>query len=458
MNLKKLLRALVVLALVAAFAAPLLAKGSEEYRNPELIVVNMADTHSAYDTYPRILAAVQELSQGVGGRTMVFLFNGDLFELGNAAARKSSGVADWEFLSRLRDYGPVVVNIGNHEFDFVSPQEFLDTARMYGAMVIGTVRRASDGTLLAPTHVDLKAGPYWVRVVGVATDQINTYPKEVRESIQVPNPVEWVQANYRALSSGADYSILLSHAGLSADAAILPGLPGSTLFAVGAHDHLTLRQEVAGIPYLHNGFCGERLNVAEVYLDRGRSRVVFRDIVSEDVAGGHEPMEATIAAVRRQYLDAEDTAIVGRVRRSMSVLEAAKWAVETVRDGVKADVALLNHTSFGSGLQAGPLPRYRFDGFMRFDNDVMRATVSADTLRRILAKSNQHLLPSIEGRSGDFLYSSDVAVRDGRQYTIVTSSWVALDFNQQRYLGATVAFEKVPGVTTKGLLLQDLTR
>ena len=264
MNLKKLLRALVVVALVAAFAAPLFARGSQEYRNPELVVVNMADTHSAYDTYPKILAAVQEVAKAGGGRTLVFLFNGDLFELGNAAARKSKGIADWEFLSRLRDYGPVIVNIGNHEFDFVSPQEFIDTARLCGVIVIGTVRRASDGALLAPEYVDLSAGPYTVRVVGVATNQINTYPKGVRETIQIPDPAEWARANYRAAASGADYSILLSHAGLTADAAVLPTLPASTLFAVGAHDHLVLREEVAGIPYMHNGFCGERLNVAAV--------------------------------------------------------------------------------------------------------------------------------------------------------------------------------------------------
>jgi len=70
----------------------------------------------------------------------------------------------------------------------------------------------------------------------------------------------------------------------------------------------------------------------------------------------------------------------------MSMLGAANWAVEPVRDAVGADVAFVNHT-----------------GFMRFDNDVMRATVSADTLRGILARSNEHLLPSIEGRSGDSL-------------------------------------------------------
>jgi len=63
------------------------------------------------------------------------------------------------------------------------------------------------------------------------------------------------------------------------------------VFAGGAHDHLTLSQEVAGIPYLNDGFSGERLNVAEVHLDGGRSRVVFRDVLSEELTGGHEAME-----------------------------------------------------------------------------------------------------------------------------------------------------------------------
>jgi hypothetical protein len=49
---------------------------------PELVAVNMADTHSAYDAYPRILTAVERLSGQYAGRNMVFLFNGDLFELG----------------------------------------------------------------------------------------------------------------------------------------------------------------------------------------------------------------------------------------------------------------------------------------------------------------------------------------------------------------------------------------
>lgn len=446
-----------VLALTVFVPGGAVAEAQWERETPELVVVNMADTHSAYDAYPRILTAVDRLSGQYGGQNLVFMFNGDLFELGNAAALKSQGAADWLFLERLREYGPVIVNIGNHEFDFVPPQEFVDKATESGLTVIGTVSDEA-GRPLAPASTDLSVGGYTVRVVGVATDRMNTYPEAYRETVQIPSPVEWTGANYRDLVQDADYSVLLTHAGLTADREMLSAVPEDTLFAVGGHDHLVLREEVDGVTYMHNGFRGERVNVTEVYLSGDEPRLTFRTVRTAEVARPDRRMAREIARVREAYLDDEDTAVVGTVPADMSVLEAAFWSVETVRDAVGADVAFLNHTSFGSGLAAGALAKYRFDQFMRFDNDVMRAEVDADTLRTILERSNQHTATPISERTGDFLYASDIDVENGETYEIVTSSWVALDFNQQRYLGTEITFEQVPEVTTKGILTDAMNR
>lgn len=453
----RLMAALVLVAGLFLAPAAVHGEGQRERSAPELVVVNMADTHSAYDAYPRILTAVDRLAGQHSGQNVVFLFNGDLFELGNAAALKSEGEADWEFLSRLREYGPVIINIGNHEFDFVTPQEFVDTAIVHDLTVIGNVANA-EGQLLAPATTDLSVNNEVVRVVGVATNQMNTYPEPYRETIEIPAPVEWTQNNYDRLVRDADYSILLSHAGLTADREMLATVPQDTLFAVGGHDHLVLREEVEGVTYMHNGFRGERINVTEVYLRGSEPRLVFRRVLTADVARADAQMADTIERVRNEHLDEADTAVVGVVPEDMTVLEAAMWSVETVRDAVGADVAFLNHTSFGSGLSEGPLPKYRFDQFMRFDNDVMRAEVDADTLRTILARSNQHTDTPVAERTGDFLYASDIEVQDRETYEIVTSSWVALDFNQQRYLGTEIEFEQVEGVTTKGILTEAMNR
>ncbi len=447
----------VIIALMVAVLMPLTAEaeGQLERQSPELVAVNMADTHSAYDAYPRILTAAARLSKQYAGQNLVFLFNGDLFELGNAAALKSEGEADWEFLRRLREYGPVIVNIGNHEFDFVEPKEFVETARKFDIEVIGNVADASGGAL-APSTIDLAAGGATVRVVGLATNAMNTYPEPYRERLRIPDPVEWSAGTYAELVRDADYSILLSHAGLAADRELLPALPADTLFAVGGHDHLVLHEQVDGVTYMHNGFRGELLNVTEVYLSGHTPRLTSRRIRVSRIDEPDAAMARTIEAVRTEHLDSEDTASVGRVPRDMTVLEAAMWSVETVRDAVDADAAFLNHSSFGSGLSEGPLPKYRFDQFMRFDNDVMHAEVDASTLRTILGRSNQHAETAFEERTGDYLYASEIDVEDGETYRIVTSSWVALDFNQQRYLGTEVSFEQVEGVTTKGLLTEAL--
>ena len=447
-------KTLILLVLATLVVMPV--SGQRIGANADLIAVNMADTHSAYDAYPAILTAVDRIARLYDGKKLVFLFDGDLFELGNAAAANSDGAADWKFLERLREYGPVVVSIGNHEFDFVAPEEFVATAGEYDVEVVGTVR-GEDGELLAPTSVDLDAGGDTVRVVGIATDQMNTYPEAYRETLQIPDPVEWSAQNYAETVEGADYSILLSHAGLVADRKIVAELPENTLFAVGGHDHLVLRESIEGIPYMHNGFRGERINVTEINLTGAEPELTFRDVRTADVRGRNTEMAQMIQATRDDHLSAADRASVGTVPETMSVLEAAMWSVETVRDAVDADVAFLNHTSFGSGLNEGGLAKYRFDQFMRFDNDVMRAEVDAATLRGILARSNQHEDTPLAERTGDFLYASDVEVEDGESYDIVTSSWVSLDFNQERYLGTTeIEFEKVEGVTTKGILTEAM--
>ncbi|MFW5828438.1 MAG: hypothetical protein ACOCU4_10110, partial [Alkalispirochaeta sp.] len=185
-------------------------------------------------------------------------------------------------------------------------------------------------------------------------------------------------------------------------------------------------------------------------------RTDFRDVSLESVDQANDELSDLIARLRDEHLTDEDLATVGTLSEDMTVLEAAMWSVEQVRSATNADAAFLNHTSFGSGLPAGPLPRFRFDQFMRFDNDVMRATVDADTMRTILGHANQHLQDDLRSRTGDFLYTGNLTVQDGREYEIVASSWVALDFNQEGYLGTTVEFEQIPEITTKGILVEAM--
>ena len=87
-RLRSLLTALTLVALLPLAAAQ------------DLVLLVMADTHSAYDRYPRLLALIEDTVAGYPDSAVAIVFDGDLFELGNAAARNSAGSGDWAFLER----------------------------------------------------------------------------------------------------------------------------------------------------------------------------------------------------------------------------------------------------------------------------------------------------------------------------------------------------------------------
>lgn len=449
---------LIVLMLVIGSGASLFATGAQEEKSePSIVAVNMADTHSSYDTYPQILWKIKELKTDYHNSKILVLFDGDLFESGNIVSKKSNGLIDLEFLKSLGKYATVIINVGNHEFDVMNPKDFLASAKNAGAVVIGNVSAKDMPDL--PPYTDVKLDGKTIRIIGLGVNNINTYPKALRKTISVPEPVKWMSDNYPKFSKDCDYSIILSHAGLVPDLSILKLFKDDTsvLYMAGAHDHINIHQKVADTNYMHNGFKGERLNIAEIYLaNENKADVIFKNILTKDIKGHDKDLTTLIDDVTKKNLTDADRKIIGTVKKDMSVVEAALWSVEALRNKVGADAAFLNHTSFGSGLKKGPLAKYLFDQFMRFDNKVMLAEVDAKTLQAILEKCNQHEKEDIYKRSGDFLYTGKIKPKEGKTYKIVTSSWAALDFNQEKYFGQKIKFTQIPELTTKGIITESL--
>ncbi|MEM6432079.1 MAG: 5'-nucleotidase C-terminal domain-containing protein, partial [Deinococcota bacterium] len=396
------------------------------------------------------------------------LVNGDVFELGNALASRSEGMLDWLFLEELQATGDVtiIINIGNHEFDFLSPSEFLAEADARGIVVIGNVLDKASGQRLTPAVYTIDVDGVTIDVVGIATDQLNTYAAASRELITLPDPVTWA-SYYDKLTILSDYSILLSHAGVVADRDILSQLPDNVLFAVGGHNHIFVSERVATADgdtlYFQNGFKGELVTLHAYDLTDGNAELVFEG--NGPGSSTWQPFEDALVTTQANFLASEDGEILGTVPTDYSVFEAAQWAVETLRQRTGADVAMLNHTSFGAGLAEGPLERYEYDAFLRFNNDVVMTEVDGQTLRTMLAGANQSVGSiravfdevDLNALTGDFVYATDVMIEDDATYTVVTSSWVAAPFNQLRYLGVEgVEFEVIEGVTTKELLLEAL--
>ncbi len=424
---------------------------------PDIIAINMADTHSSYDTYSKIVWEIKKIKNHYQNSQILILFNGDLFESGNIIAQKSKGLIDLHFLQRLLEYGKVIINVGNHEFDLMSPKDFLATTEKTGAIVIGNVE--AKGMPKLNPYTDIKIDDKTIRVMGVGVDQVETYPVELKDSISIPEPIQWVKEHYPCFAKETDYSIVLSHAGLVPDLSILKYFEGndSILYVAGGHDHINVHEKVNGIEYMHNGFKGEHLNIAEIYLkDKAKPELKFTNILTKNIVEKDADMQNLIDEVTEKELDEKDMEIVGTVKENMSVVQAALWTVEAVRRKAGADAAFLNHTSFGAGLRKGKLPRYLFEQFMRFDNQVMCAEVDGKTLKKILKRCNQHENKDINSRSGDFLYTSHIEPKDDKKYKIVTTGWIALETNQENYFGQKINFERMPNLITKGLIAEAL--
>ena len=185
-----------------------------------LLIFNMADMHSGYDAYPILLSNIDQRMAQQPKATSVFVINGDYFEAGSVVAQKSKGKLDMAFLAQLTHRGEVVFNIGNHDFDIIDMNDFIAQGTALGVRVIGTFASSELSTAL-PTFTDIDFGDKTLRFIGVDTDHSRTFPAAMRDSLTIPVPQDWLTQHYAELAKDSDYNVVLSHAGLMADKAIL---------------------------------------------------------------------------------------------------------------------------------------------------------------------------------------------------------------------------------------------
>lgn len=412
----------------------------------EALVLLVGDQHSAYERAAQLVAEVDRLVVENRGLPVVLLINGDSMEHGNPVARRSGGVVDFAMMAALAKRLPVVLNLGNHEAEFYPLAETVARLRAAGVTVIGNARDKKTGRLFAPESTRLKFGAKEAVVAGFATDNLATYPAEMRESLALPKPVGWARENLSKLLAGAPVKIVLSHSGLAADRAVLPLLADGTLLA-GAHDHLALVHRAGRTVYVHSGSWNDRLTLAWLRTGGGGAAewTVEQRLIATDGPADAE-LEKLIKETRAAHLMAEDRRGVGRMPgvsggTALAPAEAARWVTEAVRRAARADVALIGNTTFGAGLPAGQVAKVDLDACIRFDNTLVAAEVDGVRLLRIVAAANQGPETPFEKRTGEFLVAAAgaVTIKTGHVYRVVTTDWVAR--NAERYLGAETAGE-----------------
>ena len=424
----------------------------------EAIVVVLGDLHSAYERTAQLVARIDQLRAENPGVPLAVLINGDALEYGNVVARRTSGAIDFALFAALAVRGPVVVNLGNHEPEFFDVAETVKRIEATGAKVVsGNLRDPATGKNYAPAALALKLGAHTLTLVGVTTDKLSTYRLAIRPQLDLADPAVWARVNFPALLSQAALPVVLSHAGLRADRAMLPLAPDGTLFA-GAHDHLRFVHREGRTVYFHSGSWMEFVSIARLRRAAGRLHWEVEQLALAAADPADPALAKLIREMLAQHLTAEETAVVGRAPQELGPGEAARFAVEAARVAAGADVAVVGATTFGAGLPAGEVTRYAFDACVRFDGALFTAEVDGAWLKKFLVRTNQGPDTPFAERGGENLVAAAPAVIEPvRRYRFVTTDWIAK--NASTYLGDDPpALVERPELKLKAAVISALNR
>lgn len=424
---------------------------------PEALVIIAGDQHSAYERTAQVVAEVDRLKAAHPGLPLAILLNGDTLEYGNVVARRSAGAVDFAMFAALARRAPTVVNLGNHEADFLDLPETVRRLEATGVRVVTNITDRGTGQPAAPASVRVALGATEATVVGVTTDNLSTYRVAIRPALDLANPVVWAERYFPALLGSAPVAIVLSHAGIKADRGMFWWVPPGTLFA-GAHDHQRFIHPLGRGAYVHSGSWNEYLTLAWLHRDAAGAPRWEVEQVPVAADGPADPeLAALIRETRAQHLTRAETTAVGRLPAALGPAEAARFVAGALREAAGVAAAFIGNTTFGAGLPAGDVTREQFDACVRFDGPIFTAEVDGARLRALLAAANLGPETPFEQRQGEFSHAAGPADIDpAKTYRIATTDWGAK--NTARYFGEPVIAwrEAPPGLKLKAAVLPAL--
>lgn len=446
-----LIRRRALLAAPALLAVPR-ARADQPFTGADLLVIALSDLHSAQERAAATLGAIDAALSANHGTPALILLNGDVFERGNAIALRSAGAADWALLAALRRRAPVLLNLGNHETALIDDlAETVRRARALDLIVLSNLRDRRTGQPFTEASADIPLpGGRRARAVGIATPNLATYRQVVRDTLDIPNPATWARANLPGLLEGADLPIVLSHAGVVADQAILPLLPEGTLL-LGGHDHLRFAHGRGATLCLHTGSWNRFVTLAGVTLGTP-SRIAAREVAIEPGINENAAHAALWRDVFASHATAEDREVILRLPRALPLPQAARRASQAMARATGAATGLIGHTSFGTGLPAGDVTRLDWDAFLRFDGPLFRAEADAAAIEAMAPRLNQDGEMPFERRIGDFAYADPAPTGPA---TLASNGWVRL--NARHFLATeALRFAEVPGTMLKRIVADAL--
>jgi 2',3'-cyclic-nucleotide 2'-phosphodiesterase (5'-nucleotidase family) len=380
---------------------------------------------------------------------VILLDGGDEFQ-GTPASNLAYGRPVVAIFNRL---GYAAGAVGNHEFDWGQDTLRARMREARYALLAANVRDAAGkpvpwiraDTLV--TRGDLKIG-----VVGVAT--VAT-PSTTRASnvanLRFLDPAPIVDSLTRRLRSrGADYVVVVAHAGAFCDRNGAANCNGEIVdFArqlhervdaiVSGHTHSLVDTEVNGIPIVQSRSSGTAFSVIE--LGPVSTTHEVRDVVTDSL-----PADPTVATMVRTavarvapLVDRPVATIAADLNRDGPQYPLGNLVADAMRAAGKGDVAVMNNGGIRANLRAGPATYGSLFEVQPFANILYRVTVPGAALRgyfeKLVAKKpNVHISGAAVtydstrppgSRVTSVRMGDGSTLRDDRRYTIILNDFLA---------------------------------
>jgi len=280
-------------------------------------------------------------------------FGGDLI----SPSVLSSVTKGKAMIDLMNAIGVDVAVLGNHEFDFgpaVAAQRIGESRFPWlGANVLGRDGRPAVG---ARDIVTLRRAGLTVGFFGVLTPDTEAHSSPGRD-IEFADVLETAEASVSRLkAAGADVVVALTHLSIDQDRDLAASVAGIHLI-LGGHDHDPVTFHEGGVLIHKSGHDAHFLGAIDLMVEPGdqaaktprRVRPAWRMISTAGVAP--DPEIKTLVDRHNAALASELNAVIGKAgvpldtrRESVRGGETnfGNLVAETMRQAVKADVALLN--------------------------------------------------------------------------------------------------------------------
>jgi 2',3'-cyclic-nucleotide 2'-phosphodiesterase (5'-nucleotidase family) len=426
---------------------------------PDLLLILIADLHSGYAYTAALVKAVRDLVAANRSTQTAIVVNGDVFESNNALCLRNNGKIDLEVLRIFANLAPTIVNVGNHDGDILDPQIFASEVGKLGATLVTNITDPRTSAFYGIPSTQISVKGKMVRVSAIGTPALDTY-RNGAAWYSAPSPGPYAASRFSEIMAGADFHLVLVHAGFRADTAVLPSTDAPFLLH-GGHDHLRLTQRLgASGLHIHSGYWSNGLAAIGVsFINEGDVRIEAQQIQLTRTSPQDPDLASLVAKERSMFLTEADLKPVGRLPAELALDDAALFAAQAVRKAADADIGFLSHTTFGDGLPAESITTFDLASFVRFDGGFARAVINGAMLAdTILPMTNQFGDFPYARRTGDFLYSTARNVDRDRTYKVVVNSFAAHNAaNLHEYFGTTdLAFEPVPALLLKSTIAAAL--